>query len=153
MYGLRISSNRRSIDSLIESSWNELSNRSAIDLLIGFGSGSSKKVLGNVAHNEWLEFLLNYGIIGIILYATLLMSLFWQLIKMIVLSSEYARPYIMALVYIVLVGMVGQIYFAHSTFYVFGFFGLVEGLIKNELKERNKNRSNNNSNFPRVRKP
>jgi O-antigen ligase len=112
----------------------EISQRSLWYLLVGYGSGSSKDYLGKVAHNEWLEFLFNFGVIGGVFYALLFLALarrLWQLIRR---SSPYAPAYAMAVVYMLTVGMFGQIYFAHSTFYIMAFYGAVEGLMLNDAR-------------------
>lgn len=112
----------------------EISQRSKWHLLIGYGSGSSVDYLGTSVHNEWLEFLFNFGIIGVLFYALLFLALVrrvWQLIRR---SSPYASVYAMAVVYMLTIGMFGQIYFAHPTFYIMAFYGIVEGLMLNDAR-------------------
>ena len=113
----------------------DLSQRSSLDLFLGHGSGSVEQLLGGLAaHNEWLEFLSNYGIIGVVFYALLLLALARRLLKLMKRSSRYAAGYAMAIVYMLVVGMFGQIYFAHSTLYIMMFFGAVEGLMFNDAR-------------------
>lgn len=117
---------------------NEISQRSFFNLLIGRGSGAGGENISMSLHNEWLEFLFDFGIIGVMLYAFLLFILIremWQLIKK---SSPYAPAYAMAILYMIIVGMVGQIYFAHSTFYIMAFYGAVEGLTLNNARNEQK---------------
>jgi len=113
----------------------DLSQRSLLDLFLGLGSGSVEHLLGMAAHNEWLEFLFNYGIIGVVFYVLLLLALVRRLLKLIRRSSRYAAGYAMALIYMLVVGMFGQIYFAHSTLYIMMFFGAVEGLMFNDVRK------------------
>lgn len=112
----------------------EISQRSQWYLLIGYGSGSTEDYLGYVAHNEWLEFLFNFGIIGVVFYALLFLVLIRRVRQLIRKSSPYASAYAMAVAYMLIIGMVGQIYFAHSTFYIMAFLGAVEGLILNDAR-------------------
>ena len=113
----------------------DLSQRSSLDLFLGHGSGSVEQLLGGLAaHNEWLEFLFNYGVIGVVFYALLVLALTRRLLSLIKRSSRYAAGYAMAIVYMLVVGMFGQIYFAHSTLYIMMFFGAVEGLMFNDAR-------------------
>lgn len=53
--------------------------RPPLEFLCGGGSGSSIATLGTGAHNEWLEFVFNYGATGGLLYAVMIFSLVWHL--------------------------------------------------------------------------
>ncbi len=106
-----------------------IEDRSPQDLLIGLGSGSSVQLLGTGVHNEWLEFLYSFGVVGVMLYLFLFIALTRTVHKLIRRSSPYAPAYAMAVVYMLVVGMVGGIYFVHSTLYIMAFFGVVEGLM------------------------
>ena len=113
----------------------DLSQRSSLDLFLGRGSGSVEQLLGGLsAHNEWLEFLFNYGVIGVVLYALFVLALARRMLKLVRMSSRYAASYAMAITYMLVVGMYGQIYFAHSTLYIMMFFGAVEGLMFNDAR-------------------
>jgi len=112
----------------------EISQRSQWQLLIGYGSGSSVDYLGTSVHNEWLEFFFNFGVIGVVFYALLFLALIRRVRQLIRRSSPYASTYAMAVIYMLIVGMFGQIYFAHSTFYIMAFLGAVEGLMLNDAR-------------------
>ena len=114
----------------------EISQRSAEDLILGLGSGSSIQLLGTGVHNEWLEFAFSFGFVGVILYLLLFHALAKRTIKLIRESSPYAASYAMESVYMLVVGMVGGIYFVHSTLYAMAFFGIVEGLTINDQKSQ-----------------
>jgi len=120
-----------------------ISQRSFEDLMIGRGSGSSEKVvrtamrdevIGASMHNEWIEFLFSFGVLGVMFYMLLFCTLVGKMLKLIKISSSYAPAYAMAIVYIFTVGMVGQIYFAHSTLYLMAFFGVAEGMMLNDAQ-------------------
>lgn len=46
-----------------------LENGSLFHCLLGFGAHSTISIAGNYAHNDWLELLINNGLLGIVLYA------------------------------------------------------------------------------------
>ncbi len=98
------------------------------NLLVGGGSGYTLELLGISAHNEWLEFLINFGLIGSILYFSLLLSLFKEMRRYVRSKSPFAPGCVAAIVYILVVGMFGQIFFAHSTIYLMAFLGAANGL-------------------------
>ena len=112
----------------------EISHRPPWYFLIGRGSDGSMKHFGGGLHNEWLEFLYNFGLIGGVFYALLILALSMQVSRLIVSSSPFAPAYVMVVVYVLVVGMFGIIYFAHTTLYVMAFVGAVEGLtLKNKM--------------------
>jgi len=113
-----------------------VSNRSPADFLIGTGSGSSIQLLGTGAHNEWLEFLYSFGIIGVVLYLLLFLALVGRIRRLSKQSSPYTAAVAMAVVYILVVGMVGGIYFVHSTLYIVAFLGVVEGMMINDERRK-----------------
>lgn len=53
------------------------SDLSVIHFLFGYGFAGSLKFNGNYAHNDWLELLSNFGLLGIIVY----LSLFYSSLK------------------------------------------------------------------------
>jgi hypothetical protein len=124
---------------LYSSALHEIAQRPFTDLLVGRGSGSSMQFIGNAMHNEWLEFLFSYGVIGVVLYAMLLLALASQALKLLKYKSRYAPAYAMSVVYILFVGMFGQIYFAHSTLYIMALYGTIDGLVQNESSINNAN--------------
>lgn len=53
-----------------------LEDTTFIQLLLGTGADSTIDILGNYAHNDWLEILINQGTIGVIIYFFYFRSLF-----------------------------------------------------------------------------
>ena len=49
-------------------SFPQILNRNFFEFLIGKGSGSSLSIIGSGVHNEILEMLFSYGVIGLIIY-------------------------------------------------------------------------------------
>ena len=103
-------------------------------MFFGTGGDSTLKILGVNAHNEWLEFMFCYGIVGVILYLSFILSLVFRYYTLLREGSQYASHWGMLTVYVILVGMFGMFYFAHSSFYVFFFIGLLESKIEQSFE-------------------
>lgn len=120
-------------DLLYSSAISDIKGRSFIDLLIGKGSGSSLNIIGSGVHNEILEMLFSYGIIGLSIYLWLIVrgiNILRQLLKQKNSATAY---YAMSLVYIIFVGFVGTALFAHYTFHIMASLGISSSyLVKNE---------------------
>lgn len=56
--------------------WNAWLNADGMTQFFGRGSAQTLNLLGNYAHNDWLEFLTNNGILGVLLYLGVIISLF-----------------------------------------------------------------------------
>lgn len=106
--------------------WNNCIQRNSVDFVFGLGSGASGKSLGINIHNEWLEFLFNFGLLGLLSYLNLFVSLLSIFRLSFISHSKYAPACAAVVVYFFLVGMYGMVYFAHSTFYLMAFLGLVK---------------------------
>lgn len=106
-----------------------ISNRTSNDLIFGVGSGYNYTLLdGKGAHNEWLEFFSSFGLVGVALYGYLffcLLSRFTQLVKK---QSPYAPSFAMAVVYMFVTGLWGQIYFTHTSLWIISFLGSIDGV-------------------------
>lgn len=55
-------------DVLYSQAWNAWSQSNLWQLVFGHGASGSLKVLDNYVHNDWLEILLDMGVVGIITY-------------------------------------------------------------------------------------
>lgn len=56
--------------------WDYWLNRSStLSMVFGHGSAQTVTAWGNYAHNDWLELLINNGIVGVVLYALLFVSI------------------------------------------------------------------------------
>lgn len=112
--------------------WYDIKNRDLFTLLIGKGSGSSIKLLTSGCHNEWLEFLFSFGVIGVILYFTLGCRLIKRYLTLRKTGSSYAGVYGALVVFFWMVGFFSGFYFVHSSFYYFASLGLIESLVYKE---------------------
>ena len=74
------SSNR---DIIYEALWNEFSNNySAVDYLLGRGADASIEISGKFAHNDWLETVVDQGLVGIIIFLVFWSSMLKTQLKM-----------------------------------------------------------------------
>jgi len=74
-------------DILYSNIWNSWLNSNSFHFLFGYGFAASIKITGGrFAHNDWLEILSNFGLLGVIIFATL----FYQGFKLC-LNKEWER--------------------------------------------------------------
>lgn len=111
---------------------NEISNRNFVKLLIGSGSASSVALLGTGVHNEWLEMLFSYGLIGLFLYVTLIFGLLYRLKRIKTRFKEYLPASLMMFVLYILLSIFSTGYGGYTGIFLFGFWGYVNGLMRNE---------------------
>jgi hypothetical protein len=65
-----LSGNSSGRDWLYEHFWAYFTEKTTpLEFLIGNGSNATKALLGQYAHNDWLEFAINQGALGVIIYA------------------------------------------------------------------------------------
>ena len=112
---------------LYERAITHIKERSIFDKLVGFGSGSSIALLGNGVHNEWLEFLFSYGIIGALLYLNFVLAILIKTFKLIRAKSDISPVLTQAAVLVTVIGLFDGFYFMHSTLYIMLFFGTISG--------------------------
>lgn len=89
-----------------------------IQLLFGFGFASSVKMAGNYAHNDWLELLSNFGLLGVTIY----LALFYQGFKMAFSNNWGASKKIMLLCVMAI--------WLFITFLSMGYMSLNEGYLR-----------------------
>lgn len=80
----------------ITNAW--INSDNIINLLFGYGFAASWKFAGNYAHNDWLELLSNFGLIGIIIY----IYLFYYSIKYLFTKSWNADKKLLMLTIVVM---------------------------------------------------
>ena len=112
-----------------------ISQRQMLPLFIGTGPGSSVKLIGTGIHNEWVEFLFTYGIVGLLLYIYFLVSILHVCYHYVRLRTPYAPHMCMLASYVLTCGLFSGCYFMHSTFYFFSFMGIATALNDNNLDE------------------
>jgi O-antigen ligase len=105
-----------------------ISNRSSLDFLIGSGTAYAMAFNGGSAHNDWIEFLFSYGLVGALLYAAFICLLLTRLWALIARKSRLAAGFCSAVVYVFIVGLYGMVYFSHATLFIMAFLGAADGL-------------------------
>jgi hypothetical protein len=122
---LAIGSGRNIIYSSIIKS---IGQRNIIEMIFGLGSLSTLKYIGKAAHNDWLEFLFSFGIIGLFIYLSMFLSIFKRALCFVKSNYIYSSSFCLIVIYIVLISLYGMFYFAHSTLYIMALIGFLDGL-------------------------
>ena len=115
---------------LYTAAWNDVKERSLISFLIGKGSGSSLRIIGSGVHNEVLEFLFSYGLIGLVLYLATMFKGIGQATKLKREDSHPGTMYAMGITYLICVGVVGTSLFSHPSFHIMLAMGLANSPAK-----------------------
>lgn len=105
----------------------EISQRNFLQFVLGKGSGARPGI-----HNEVLEFLYTFGLIGLITYIALFISMARRLWILYKEKSHYTSVYGMIFAFIFMVGLYSGVIFTHSTFYIMLTLGIVERRIAEE---------------------
>lgn len=63
-----INGNSSGRDILYAKAWNHIVSSNIFTFLFGSGANATYEILGNRAHNDWLEILINQGLLGFIIY-------------------------------------------------------------------------------------
>ena len=125
---------------IYESYLHELSRMSSSELLTGRGFDSGKLILVQSAHNDWLEALYDFGIIGLILYVALHILLLKRVIQLIRMKSSLAEPCAAAYAIFLMMSMTSHLIIYPNYFTVLvALWGIVEGNLHVEtgrLEER-----------------
>lgn len=112
--------------------WNaaleNVSQRNFVQLLFGIGGAGERKLWTGI-HNEWISFLYNNGIVGLMLFFAFILTIIRQAFVMIKCRSKLAGAYAALVAFVLGVCMVSGFYHVHSTFYVMLFLGYTQGLL------------------------
>jgi|GEM_PF-6489526 len=108
----------------LETIWNS----SFFELLCGHGNNASFDLFGTIAHNEWLEYLLCYGVIGVSILFAFYYLLIRRLKSLIDQSSYYAPAYAACVALLLTQTMVSTVMGTIVTTYSMALLGVMEGL-------------------------
>ncbi len=108
---------------------NEISRRGLFQTIFGVGAGDRPGI-----HNEMLDFLYGYGVVGLGIYLSILITMFRRLKNLYAEHSQYVSVYGMIFTFIFVVGLYSGISFIHSTFYIMLTLGIVERRISEERR-------------------
>ena len=79
--------------------------------LIGHGSFTSSQYIASSSHNDFLEMLWSYGIVGLTLYLYMIVSFIKSIKKLKTQKNEYYSPCLVAIVELFICSMVSQLVF------------------------------------------
>lgn len=91
------SSNR---DKIYSNAWNVYSESESVRNIIfgyGFDATINNKKIGNYAHNDWLEILVDYGAVGIVFYLSIFILLYKQIRK----TKKLQKRFVLSAVFLV----------------------------------------------------
>ncbi len=100
----------------------EIGQRGFFQMLFGTGIGSA----GYSQHNEWVEQLYSFGLVGFVLYMLFAIRLIGVFLFYYKANSELAAPYAAFVVFFLIIGMFSGFMYMHSTLYLFVFAGICE---------------------------
>ena len=63
-------------DLLFSKAWNQFANGSLFTIIFGHGADSTYHLVGNRTHNDWLELLVNQGLLGVIVFLSFWLKIF-----------------------------------------------------------------------------
>jgi O-antigen ligase len=114
---------------LYSSVLDELHRSSDESLIFGHGYGSSPRYFGTTSHNDFLEMLFAYGLIGLVLYILLHVSLLTKTIRLIRSKSPYASALAVSYAVFLVASMVSHLIIYPTYFvYIVALWGTIEGL-------------------------
>ncbi|MBQ4438533.1 hypothetical protein II898_06615 [bacterium] len=120
--------------------WEDIKTRDLFELMLGSGSEKSLQLLGTGIHNDWLNFLFCYGLIGLLMYAGLIIGFIQKSILVLKMKSDLAYScFVMTALYLVM-SMVSSGYSAYVGFWLFGFWGYFNAEV--EMKSNSKTENN-----------
>ncbi len=100
-------------------------NSSIISMIVGNGPNAVANFMVFSAHNDFLEVLYDYGLIGEIIYLRFVYLLFKMLSVMIKARSEDAAPYAFALSLFIVMSLISNVLFiTRYGLFLFSFFGM-----------------------------
>ena len=102
-----------------------LENSDILELFIGHGPLSTVTVSGNYAHNDWLEIVYDFGIVGLILYIMIPIAML-KYYKRYTLEEELAGILICVL-YILLRSSFSMCVYELDSLLIFGYMGYIIG--------------------------
>lgn len=122
--------------------WETWKQSDVSHLLFGYGFNQSISIAGNYAHNDWLEIMADFGLVGICLYATFLWNM-WKRIRISCrfLDDEYKYVIISAFLMILSKAIYSMSYVSMTTAFAMGAIGFVHSSAENNKLIINQNQS------------
>lgn len=105
-----------------------LSERNVFELIVGSGVGSSVDLIGTGIHNEWIEILYSYGLVGLVIYASMMLGLIRRAKHLSKCVPECKPACWMMIALILVLSLISSAYGTYVGFFLFGFWGFVEAM-------------------------
>lgn len=133
---LTIEGSSSSRDYIYAQVWSAWLNSNILYQLIGHGPIATLSATINYAHNDWLEILYDFGLIGLLLYVVICVCLFiyWKRNKMLL---QYKLGILLCLSYIVLRSSFSMCIYELDSLLAFGYIGYIMGCNKLRKLESN----------------
>ncbi len=117
-----------------------LKTNDLIDWIFGRGIGSIRITGHTNAHNDALQILFEFGIVGLILYLAMLWKVFKRTLTLRRIKSSYYFGYLASLVIVVVLGLVSNLVVFYSYFsFICAYWGLAEYDITHKQLQSNTN--------------
>ncbi len=107
-----------------------ISQRGLLQIAVGIISNNEIPI-GLGAHNEWINQLYSYGVIGVLFYAMIIVSMIVLSVRLVKKKSVLAASFCAMTAYSIGIGMVSGWLFMHSTLYIMMYIGLILSLNNN----------------------
>lgn len=114
--------------------WDAWLNSGFISMVVGHGPISTLSVSSNYAHNDWLEILFDFGLIGLFLYVGVLYYITVFTFKRRGLPLQHKMGLLMCLSYIILRSSFSMCIYELDSLLAFGYIGYIMG--DNYLKRK-----------------
>ena len=113
-----------------------IKDRDFVELMLGSGIGSSVDLLGTGVHNEWLEMLFSYGIIGLAIYTSYIVGIITTAKRIYRMNTQLGSAAAMSVALYLILSFVSTGYGGYSGVFLFGFWGYIESLSEEDACER-----------------
>ncbi|WP_195281116.1 O-antigen ligase family protein [Parabacteroides johnsonii] len=100
-------------------------NSETLEMIFGHGGlGSVSKTLGISAHNDFLEVLFDFGIVGILLYFSIILKLFFVGLRFVRDKFQLAPAFMFSIVLFIVLSMISHLVFILKyAMFLFSFWG------------------------------
>jgi hypothetical protein len=122
--------------------WKNFNSKDIFQILLGSGHRSTaidRGILSQTAHNDYLEVLYDYGIIGLLLYIYFTLLIVKRLIKLSKTGGRYFHAYFSAFLIFLVMSMVSHL-IIYPTY--FAFISVLWGITEAQVVKTNKTNSN-----------
>lgn len=136
--------NRFGLDQLVDGSgrreiyavvWADFSSGSIFQWLTGQGSGRTLELVGTGAHNDVLEVLVSFGIIGLLLQVGVILALLVQAVRLIRVRDSLAPAAAASVAGVISSMAVSGFLFIQSSVFTFVLFGYLHGRSAKKAQE------------------